>query len=528
MKRLLVCLLLVGVVGCGSDALRKRAEADKGHASTERGDRDSSVTLTSFHLARQPNILFCISDDQSYAHAGANGEPQIKTPAFDRIAREGIRFTNAFCDAPTCGPSRSAILTGQHIWRLEEAGNIHSTLPAKFSTYTELLGQAGYAVGFTGKGWSPGRLEPGGRTVNPAGAGFNSRRIQPPFKGMANKDYAGNFDDFLAQVSKGQPFCFWLGTHEPHRGYEQGAGQRTGKDPAKVIVPPIFPDHPVVRNDLLDYFVEIEHFDKMVAAAIQTLEEAGQLDNTIIVITSDHGMPFPRAKASLYDAGTHVPLAIRWPRGISAPGRVHESLVNLSTLAPTFLVAAGLNVPEMMTAGHLVDVFRNKGKPDQRLSKDTSAAFIAMERHDGCREGGKGYPCRAVRTREYLYIRKCADFDMIDENLEGFFSAARIGDVANGEEFIPPRKCCCQFPEGVSLDVTQGDMEIDKLWVVRRCGNGDVLLTDHLREIGVVAGMGTENQTQASVFIGLHRRSPGPDANTHDPFIGKEAVQVHF
>ncbi|MDO7714375.1 MAG: sulfatase-like hydrolase/transferase, partial [Pirellulales bacterium] len=103
--------------------------------------------------ADRPNILFCISDDQSYAHTGANGDPVVQTPAFDRVAREGLRFTHAFCDAPTCGPSRSAILTGQHIWRLEEAGNIHSTLPAKFITYTELLAEAGYAVGFTGKGW---------------------------------------------------------------------------------------------------------------------------------------------------------------------------------------------------------------------------------------------------------------------------------------------------------------------------------------------------------------------------------------
>ena len=83
-------------------------------------------------IAAPPNILFCISDDQSYAHTAANGDPVVQTPAFDRVAREGIRFTRAFCDAPTCGPSRSAILTGQPIWRLEEAGNIHSTLPKKF------------------------------------------------------------------------------------------------------------------------------------------------------------------------------------------------------------------------------------------------------------------------------------------------------------------------------------------------------------------------------------------------------------
>ena len=244
----------------------------------------------------RPNILFCISDDQSYSHTGANGDPVVQTPAFDRIAREGLRFTHAFCDAPTCGPSRSAILTGQHIWRLEEAGNIHSTLPAKFATYTELLAEAGYSVGYTGKGWSPGRLEPGGLTMNPAGQEFKQRTLKPPFKAIRNTDYAGNFQDFLEQVSEHQPFCFWLGTSEPHRGFELGAGMKTGKDPAKVIVPPIFPDNDIVRNDILDYLVEIEHFDSMVARAIAAIEARGQLDNTIVVITSDHGMPFPRGR----------------------------------------------------------------------------------------------------------------------------------------------------------------------------------------------------------------------------------------
>ena len=354
---------------------------------------------------KRPNILLCISDDQSYADTGAAHNPMVKTPAFDRVAREGIHFFNAFCNAPTCGPSRSAILTGQPIWRLEEAGNIHSTLPAKFKTYTELLKDAGYAIGFTGKGWSPGRLEAGGRKTNPAGTEFSRRRLKPPFRSMANKDYAANFEDFLAQVDKDQPFCFWLGTHEPHRGFDKGAGKRTGKDPARVTVPPIFPDHPIVRNDLLDYFVEIEHFDTMVGRAIASLEKRGQLDNTIVVVTSDHGMPFPRAKASLYDAGTRVPLAIRWPGGIKNPGRSYGRMINLSSLAPTFLEAVGMEVPETMTRNHLMDAFSNVGKPETRLSQDPSAAFIAMERHDGCRKGGKGYPCRAIRTHQYLYIR---------------------------------------------------------------------------------------------------------------------------
>lgn len=355
------------------------------------------LSVSAFSQER-PNILFCISDDQSYAHTRANGDPVVKTPGFDRIAREGLRFVHAFCDAPTCGPSRSAILTGQSIWRLEEAGNIHSTLPAKFATYTEMLKEAGYYVGYTGKGWSPGRLEPGGRNENPAGIEYQSRKVKPPFKAMRNTDYAGNFADFLEDTPEGSPFCFWLGTSEPHRGYELGAGKRTGKDPDKVIVPPIFPDNDIVRSDILDYLVEVEHFDSMVEQAIATLEESGQLDNTIVVVTSDHGMPFPRAKASLYDAGSRVPLAIRWPGGVTNPGRAVHAFVNLSDLAPTFLEAAGLEPPGIMTAQSLLAVFRND-KP-----KNREAAYIAMERHDGCRKGGKGYPCRAIRTADYLYI----------------------------------------------------------------------------------------------------------------------------
>ena len=346
----------------------------------------------------RPNILFCISDDQSYAHASANGDPVVKTPAFDRIAREGLRFTHAFCDAPTCGPSRSAILTGQEIWRLEEAGNIHSTLPAKFPTYTELLRKEGYAVGYTGKGWSPGRLAPGGRSENPAGKEYRSEVLDPPFGFITNRDYSANFDQFLADLNDGQPFCFWLGTFEPHRPFESGVGVKTGKDPTRVQVPPIFPDNNVVRNDLLDYMVEIEHFDAMVNKALLSLDRRGMMENTIVVVTSDHGMPFPRAKASLYDDGTRVPLAIRWPDGIVDAGRKVGELVNLSDLAPTFLQAAGVKIPEQMTAESLLGFF------GRERSSARDSAFIAMERHDGCRNGGMGYPCRAVRTKEFLFI----------------------------------------------------------------------------------------------------------------------------
>ncbi|MCH1440503.1 MAG: sulfatase [Rubripirellula sp.] len=358
-------------------------------------------TMASVTPADRPNILFCISDDQSYWHTGANGDQVIETPAFDRVAREGIRFTHAFCDAPTCGPSRSAILTGQHIWRLEEAGNIHSTLPAHFATYPAILEEQGYITGFTGKGWSPGRLEAGGRTENPAGKEYTRYQLQTPKRGISNKDYASNFSDFLEQRPNDTPFCFWLGTHEPHRGFQQGAGLAAGKEISKVTVPESLPDTSLVRSDILDYYTEVEHFDKMVERALNLLEQQGELDNTIVVVTSDHGMPFPRAKASLYDTGTRVPLAIRWGSGIQSPGRVSDAFVNLSDLAPTFIEMASLAPPAEMTGRSLLDILQN-GSSKRKPARDH--ALIAMERHDGCRKGGKGYPCRALRTSKFLYI----------------------------------------------------------------------------------------------------------------------------
>ena len=334
--------------------------------------------------ARRPNVLLCISDDQSWLHTGAGGDPVVNTPGFDRVAAEGVLFPNAFCDAPTCGPSRSALLTGQSIWRLEEAGNIHSTLPAKFATYTEMLEQVDYAIGHTLKGWSPGRLEPGGRTRNPAGDRF------------------GDFEEFLDSREEGQAFCFWLGSYDPHRPYTAGSGQESGKDPGKVEVPPHLPDHPIVRDDILDYYVEVERFDGRVEAALQLLEQAGELENTLVVVTSDHGMPFPRAKASLYDYGSRVPLAVRWGEEIPG-GRVVDDFVSLSDLAPTFLEAAGLEPAAEMTASSLLPLLESSASG--RVEPDRDAAFIAMERHDGCRRGGKGYPCRAIRTASHLYIR---------------------------------------------------------------------------------------------------------------------------
>ena len=332
----------------------------------------------------RPNILFAISDDQSWPHAGAYGDKIVKTPVFDRIAREGVLLTHAFVSAPSCTPSRAAILTGQDFWRLEEGASLMGTLPKKFEVYPDLLETAGYFVGFSGKGWGPGNFEAAGRTRNPAGPNYE------------------NFEQFLEAVPAGKPFCFWFGSSDPHRPYTKASGIESGKRLEDVTVPPFFPDTPEVRGDILDYYFEIERFDRHVGEMLKLLEKANRLDNTIVVITSDNGMPFPRGKTNLYDLGTRMPLAVSWLAKVK-PGRVIDDFVMLTDLAPTFLEAAGVKVPAEMTGSSLLPVLLSD--KSGRVGRERDKVFVGRERHGWNRDPNVGYPGRAVRTYQYLYIR---------------------------------------------------------------------------------------------------------------------------
>ncbi|GMV99945.1 MAG: hypothetical protein AMXMBFR84_10840 [Candidatus Hydrogenedentota bacterium] len=347
----------------------------------------------------RPNILFAIADDWSWPHASAYGAPQIHTPNFDRVAANGCLFTNAFVCAPQCSPNRASILTGRYIWELEEAGSHFGYFPSKFTVFPDLLEQAGYHIGLTMKGWSPGDLKGSGRTRNPAGPEFNKQRLEStPTDGINRADYAGNFADFLAQKPEGQPFYFWYGCTEPHRKYAVGSGKAAGKDPGKVTVPPFLPDTSTVRDDLLDYYLEVEWFDAHLGKMIDLLEQKGLLQNTLVVVTGDNGMTFPGAKANVYEYGIHVPLAMAWGKRIPA-GQTVESPVSFVDLAPTFLNAAGLPPDPVMT-GHS---FLGMAAGGPTLVRDHVLA--GLERHSHARYDHLGYPMRAIRTADYLYIR---------------------------------------------------------------------------------------------------------------------------
>jgi len=342
-----------------------------------------------------------IADDWNWNHAGAYGCTWIRTPTFDRVAREGLLVRHCFTSNPKCSPCRASILTGRNTWQLEEACCHYGIFPAKFPVYPDLLEAAGYFVGFTGKGWGPGDFQAGGFRRNPAGTAFQNHKLRPPRPGISTTDYAANFAEFLRQRPAGKPFCFWLGTYEPHRVYDEDAGIRSGRNPDEVIVPAYLPDDRVVRRDLLDYALEVEWADAQFGRALQVLEEAGELDTTVIIITSDHGMPFPRVKGQIYEDGFRLPMAIRWGKKIR-PGRVLEDFVNVRDLAPTFLELAGVPIPPEMTGKSLVPQLLSE--KSGWIDPSRNVMLVGKERHDLGRPYDWGYPVRALRTPEYLFV----------------------------------------------------------------------------------------------------------------------------
>lgn len=357
----------------------------------------------------RPNILFAIADDASFPHMSAYGCRWIHTPAFDRVAREGILFMRAYTPNAKCSPSRACILTGRNSWQLEEAANHSPHFPAKFATYAEVLKAHGYFTGYTAKGWGPG--DPGisdGKKRELTGTPYNQFSAPPPARGINKNDYAANFEDFLNHKPDGKPFCFWYGATEPHRSYEFGAGIRKGGKKISDIdkVPPFWPDNDTVRTDMLDYAYEIEHFDHHLQRMLDLLEARGELDNTIVVVTADNGMPFPRVKGQEYEYSNHLPLAIMWKGGIKAPGRTVNDFISFIDFAPTFLelarVAADSAGMQPITGRSLTDILFSADSG--QVNPQRNHVVIGKERHDVGRPHDWGYPIRGIVTAHYLYL----------------------------------------------------------------------------------------------------------------------------
>lgn len=356
-----------------------------------------------------PNILFAIADDASYPHMGAYGCDWVKTPAFDKVADQGILFTNAYTPNAKCAPSRACILTGRNSWQLEEAANHVPFFPEKFKTYVESLSENGYHVGYTAKGWAPGvAIDVNGKPRQLTGTTYDTFTTTPPAKYISNIDYAANFEDFLNKRPEDKPFCFWYGSREPHRAYEFRAGiEKAGKkleDVDKVY--DFWPDNDTIRADLLDYAFEIEYFDQHLQKMLDLIEKNGELDNTLIIVTADNGMPFPRIKGQEYELSNHLPLAIMWKNGIKNSGRVVDDFVNFIDFAPTYFELANLDPSEIgmqpIQGQSLTDIFFSEKSGTVTTYRDH--VLIGKERHDIGRPHDWGYPIRGIVKGGFLLI----------------------------------------------------------------------------------------------------------------------------
>jgi len=378
----------------------------------------------------RPNILFAFADDwgryaSAYRQVEGDRTPNalLETPHFDRVAREGVLFTNAFVPAPSCTPCRSSLLTGRYFWQTGLGAILQGAVwDSSIPSYPLLLEDAGYHIGYTYKVWSPGtpRDEPyGGERTRyaPAGARFGqfsqvatehvpARGVEGA-KGILYDEVRENFDAFLTARPRDAPFCYWWGPTNTHRKWQRGSGKALwGLEPddLKGRLPAFLPDVHEVREDVCDYLGECLAVDAGLGLLLERVEEMGELENTLVVVSGDHGIPgFPRGKCNLYDLGCEVALAVRWP-GHIPDGRVVDDFVNLMDLAPTFLQAAGLEPPDGMCAHSLMDTLTST--QSGQVDPDRTFVVTGRERHvAAARPGNLPYPQRAIRTKDFLYIR---------------------------------------------------------------------------------------------------------------------------
>jgi arylsulfatase A-like enzyme len=376
------------------------------------------------------NILFLFADDWGrYAscYRGLDGRPTlndvIRTPNVDRVAREGVLFRNAFATSPSCTPCRSALLSGRFFFQTGRAAILNGAIwDEKIPSFPLLLRDAGYHIGKSFKVWSPGTPADapfGGQTYAYQSAGNASNNFSEESTAMiaAGATVAtarekilaqvrGNFDAFLAARPAGQPWHYFLGTTTTHRSWTAGSGKALWgiePDSLKGKIPTFLPDVPEIREDLADYLGECQAVDAYVGVLLKRLEEIGELERTVIVLSGDHGMPgVTNGKCNLYDHGCMVPLLVRYPG--TKPGRVVDDIVRLPDLMPTFLEIGGAKTPPNLYGRTLLPLL----KSDRAGVIDATRDWVVLgrERHvDSAREGNLPFPMRALRTPDFLYVK---------------------------------------------------------------------------------------------------------------------------
>ena len=298
--------------------------------------------------ASRPNILLVLSDDHSAEFLGAAGNPVIRTPNLDRFASQGMRLDRMFTSAPQCVPSRAALLTGRSPVAVR-MGRFTAPLPMDVRTFAEDLRDAGYFTGVCRRnhhldGAASGKLSAGIFQKH----GLQTMRRRMDYVDIsAPAQTTARVNEFFDKKPAERPFFLWVNFNDPHHPWDSNAIPQP-HDRKRIPVPRYLPDLPGVREDLGRYYDEITRMDGEFQSVIEILERRGFTDNTLVFFMGDNGFPMPHGKGTLYDPGLNVPCLIRWP-GRIRPGSVSDALASGEDVGPTFLEAAGLPVPAVMS-----------------------------------------------------------------------------------------------------------------------------------------------------------------------------------
>lgn len=328
------------------------------------------------YAQQPPNIILIIADDVSWNDIGCYGNTAIRTPHIDKMAKNGIRFKNAFVTSSSCSPSRSSIITGRYP-HSTGAAELHTPLPAHMTFFPELLKKNGYYTAHAGK-WHEGP---------------NAKRAYDTSLVANAKNFAGGEEkwvEVLRQRPKDKPFFCWFAALDAHRAWQPDAALPP-HDPAKVKLPPMLADTKETREDIAAYYNEIARLDRYIGELNAELQRQGIASNTLVIFMADNGRPFPGSKTRLNDAGVRTPFIVQWPEKIRQ-GSESEALISSVDIAPTLLELAGLPAAAAMQGKSFTTLFTQPHQPFREY------VFTEHNWHDF-----EAYE-RAVRTKDYLYI----------------------------------------------------------------------------------------------------------------------------
>ena len=324
----------------------------------------------------KPNFVFIIADDCTFRDIGCYGG-QAHTPNMDKLASEGMRFTQCFQAAPMCSPTRHNIYTGLYPVKSGAYPN-HTFAKEGTKSVVHYLKPLGYRVALSGK-----------------------KHISPPevfpfeYSGKGNNPDFEVLDKFMGRCKdSGTPFCIFACSNEPHSPWNKGDASRY--DAAKLKLPPYFVDTEETRENMTRYLAEITYYDGQVGQALALLDKHALADNTLVIVVSEQGSSFPFGKWTCYDTGLQSAFIARWPGKIK-PGTVNEALIEYLDVLPTYIEAAGGRAPSVLDGKSLLPVLLGKAKEHKEY------VFGEMTTR-GIINGSDHFGIRSIRSRRFKYV----------------------------------------------------------------------------------------------------------------------------